>query len=73
MTKSKTLLGPGYYNINHASHERLGPSHSFPDESTVTIDPKMIAGYANEIDQMHLNYVQRERERAGSLESQARH
>lgn len=73
MTKKKTLLGPGYYNVNHASHERLGPSHSFPDESTVTIDPKMIAIYANEIDQMHLNRAQRERDRAVALESQARH
>ena len=74
MTKQKNLLGPGYYKVNHQSYERVAPCYSFDGENTtVTIDPKMIATYANEIDQMRLNRAQRERDRINALESEARH
>jgi len=33
MTKAKTLVGPGYYNLNHASHEAIAPSFTFDQET----------------------------------------
>ena len=37
-SKSKTLLGPGYYNVNNSSNEKQPPSYSFEKET-----PQIIA------------------------------
>ena len=56
MTKFKTLLGPGYYNPMHESQDRLPPSFSFErGENTLAFDPKVLAEYANETDQIKLD------------------
>jgi hypothetical protein len=34
MTKPKTLVGPGYYNINHSCNETLAPSFTFDQGAT---------------------------------------
>ena len=72
MTKMKTLLGPGYYNVNHSSNERLATSFTFERENTMSFNPALIAEYTNEIDQMKLNRVDRNRDKLYDMDSDTR-
>ena len=60
----KTLLGPGYYNPNYDSRERLAPSQTFQRERTLTFDPKVIDEYAKETGRIKLDQASRNRDKA---------
>ena len=58
----KTLLGPGYYNPNYDSSERMAPSFTFEKETTLAFDPKVISEYQCEAGQIDLDKADRERD-----------
>ena len=48
MVKNKTLVGPGYYNLNHTSNERNPPSFSFEKETSKLFDNSKYTAYLKE-------------------------
>ena len=52
LTNLKTLLGPGYYNVNYGNKERTCPSFSFEQVNTLTFKSDTIANYDKEMKQI---------------------
>lgn len=67
MSNVKTLLGPGYYNVNHSNTERSCPSFQFEPDPTLNFNPEKIAFYVKEIQQIRRNREERLRESLNML------
>jgi hypothetical protein len=61
MTKPKTLVGPGYYNLNHTSHEAIAPSFTFDQETSQMFNQQSYADYMHENQEIALNRATRNR------------